>query len=410
MNPHRVDVPRWTWLILLAIVGTMACMLPSGALGFGTAAGINGMASDHESITRAALSCGAGQNGRFRGIPDPVPNCFGPKSIDNLAGFGSFAKGCGTIVDRCGVHYVGSGFGAVGASDNMAMRVGLSSPGGPDWWHCDNGDYLDQTNYPQSVEQSRTALMWCQNFGQAMLTQGLTGNMATWCGGALRWRAPCFGAVKAANYLLNTSNNVNTGMDLQTPCAFAGGDWISKPYAKCTVLEPFGYLLHVAMDFYAHTNYGDTASPGAATLTNPPGLENTTLPNFWNQSGNVTDLWDNTLFPNQPNGIWPVSGCYNGIVSADGGTCVGRVTHTAITKDLTGGVRWWLGGAATIVKSGSPRGQIANNEQQAVTLAIREVRRQWQRLQDNLIATYGVERGTKMICAMIKDDPAKECN
>jgi hypothetical protein len=145
-------------------------------------------------------------------------------------------------------------------------------------------------------------------------------------------------------------------------------------------------------------------------VSNPPGLENTQLPAFWDLPGPLTNISDATVFPNQPNGVWPISGCYNTSMKPDGGICVGRVTHTNLTKDLAGGIAWQLGAGATVANPGNPRGKIAQNGQRAVTLAILEVRRQWQRLQDAVIAREGATRGAVIICALTHDDPVKDCN
>ena len=84
-----------------------------------------GQQNEHQRITRAALAC-AGEAGSEE-------NCFGPASIDFLAGHDKE-------------------FGGVGAPDSDE----ISDPAA----HCDDADFLEE-DYPQTREQATTALMEC---------------------------------------------------------------------------------------------------------------------------------------------------------------------------------------------------------------------------------------------------------
>ena len=78
--------------------------------------------------------------------------------------------------------------------------------------------------------------------------------------------------------------------------------------------------------------------------------------------------------------------------------------------------RWQLIVLGNASEGDNPRGQIWNtnfdlfgtNFQAAVTLAIRETRRQWADFQSELIRLHGSRKGYLMICAMTRDNP-KDC-
>lgn len=399
------------------------------SLRFGTANGLMGMQSEHEMITRAALAClqpstPQGLNVTVQGVNDSVINCFQPRSIDNLAGYGSWTTTIGSsipgqssILVQYGSAYIGSGFGAVGAADNMAMRW---MSGGPEWWHCDGADWLSDADnggaaYPQSQQDARSRLAWCHDFANMMLNSKLTGAYAEGCGSlspSTGYANPCTGFVPMAANLLDANGMARSGMELTSACSFDGGQKITASYAKCSVLEPFGYILHAVEDFYSHSNYidgSDTSKP--ISISNPPGfLPNlpvaaSSLPTFWNLSSNteITSLADN-LF-GKTGGFtgntaeWPITGCY------PDKSCAGRVTHTQLTKDLSGGIDYTKGAEATIGAPGNPRGATNGNTLRAVRMAVLEVRRQWEVAQEALKAKYGEQQGGMMICALTVDNP-----
>jgi hypothetical protein len=78
-----------------------------------------------------------------------------------------------------------------------------------------------------------------------------------------------------------------------------------------------------------------------------------------------------------------------------------RITHSCLNKDKA------LIDPASGATSEplTPRGKIGTNAQKAVTGAIAETRRQWADLRAELLATYGAERGKRMISALTQDVP-----
>jgi hypothetical protein len=88
------------------------------------------------------------------------------------------------------------------------------------------------------------------------------------------------------------------------------------------------------------------------------------------------------------------------------GECLDRVTHAALNKD--NGLIDPHSGAAT--DPTTPRGAVRQNFAKAVAAAINETRRQWQDFRAELSTRYGKERAARMICAITRDDPVRECN
>ena len=387
------------------------------SLRFGTANGLMGMQSEHEMITRAALSCAESSTVVgvvVKGVEDAVRNCFEPRSIDNLAGYGSWSTVYAGRVISHGSAYTGSGFGAVGAADNMLNR---GASGGPDWWHCDGADYLDPSDnagatYPQDRIAARSRLAWCHDFAQMMMSSKLSGSFAGQCGDSIfyTWRSPCTGLVDMAANLLDANGLAKKGMELTSSCGFDGGQKTSNSYVKCSTLEPFGYVLHAVEDFYSHSNYSDGSDPTKPVgVSNPPGflpdipVTAASLPAFWDlSSGTMIDNVNAELFGKGT--AWPITGCY------PDSSCTNRVLHNnVLTKDLSGGIDYTKGANATIGAPGNPRGATNSNTLRAVRFAILEARRQWEVAQSLLMQRYGEQKGAMMICALTRDNPIT-CN
>ena len=251
---------RWVSLI---VAGVMAVSCAGASWAFGTISGL-GQNREHERITRHALGCGPGVDPKV---------CFGPKSLDEIAG----ARGS---------------WGAVGAPDNPARGLLLSSPA-----HCDNGDWLATPGYPHSQADARANLVQCRAGMSAHLDE----------------------AVRDAAALLDARGELD---DTQIPsfiaCTYLG----QKGRAKCNVLEDFGLALHAAQDFYAHSNWVDHAAPGPINLASPVGLGHPG-PAPW------LDLRRDTPFPD---GL--ITGCFDtfSLVSPAKG-CAGHVKHEDLNKD-----------------------------------------------------------------------------
>lgn len=252
-------------------------------------------------------------------------------------------------------------WGGVGAPDNPARGLMLDSSA-----HCDNGDWLPTPGYPHARADARNNLIQCR--------AGMNAHMNE--------------AVRDAARLLDGRGAVD---DSQIPtfisCTYLG----QKGRAKCNVLEDFGLVLHASQDFYSHSNWVDQAAPGPITLENPAGL-NHPGPAPW------LDLRRETPFPE---GL--ITGCFDteSLASPARG-CPGHVKHEFVNKDR-GPIDPAIGVGLT------ERGKVGDNFRRAVEAAIGDTRDKWATLRERLVATYGAERGGRMVCAITHDDPKRTC-
>jgi hypothetical protein len=272
-------------------------------------------------------------------------DCFEPRTLDALAG------------------HVGE-FGAVGAPD----RDELSLPAA----HCDNADFL-AGDYPRTRSQATSTLLDCVEQLRLRFREG----------------------VDSAGPVLDGGADVlpeEVGLDPE--CAFTGpGD----ARAKCAVIEGLGRVLHGAQDFYAHSNWADAADPQLPVgADNPPGLDRP-------GPSPVLDLRSSappTVPPELTGGCFALRDQVPGV-----GECAGRVTHAGINKDR--GLIDPVSGRAT--DPTTPRGMVGENFGRAVAGAIAETRRQWQDFRSALTQRYGPQQAQVMICALTRDDPARDC-
>lgn len=247
-------------------------------------------------------------------------------------------------------------FGAIGFPDNP--RSGLISQHKA---HCDSGDSLPVRGYPQSAAQARGNLEACrawmiQNMDQAV--------------------------VEAAG-LLDASGAI-APKQVKLGCAFGA----KVEGAKCTVLQRFGTALHASQDFYSHSNWVDRPRAGATGPGNPPGLGRSGPAPWISLRGS----------PAFPAGL--ISGCYDGFPEA--AFCKDRVKHEALNKD-NGTIDPAIGAGA------SSRGQINGNFQRAVEAAVADTQDKWALLRDRLEARYGPQKAARMVCALTRDQPARQC-
>jgi hypothetical protein len=294
---------------------------------------------------------GLGQNREHERITRHALQCGGP--------LGAVCFQTGSLDELAGKSGT---WGAVGAPDNPARGLVLSSVA-----HCDNADYYATLGYPQTQAAARAHLVACRDT--------MIANMDA--------------AVGAAAQLLDEKGRID---DSQIPtlvsCTFAG----SHGRAKCDVLEDFGLVLHAAQDFYSHSNWVDQAASGGTSLSNPPGLGN---------SGRAPWLDLRVTSPAFPDGL--ITGCFDttSIVSPARG-CPNHVKHEDLNKDK-GQIDPFIGVGTT------NRGAVDHNFANAVEAAIDDTRDKWATLRERLLATYGATRGSRMICAITHDDPAKTC-
>ena len=135
-----------------------------------------------------------------------------------------------------------------------------------------------------------------------------------------------------------------------------------------------------------------TATPGLTALENPEGLGHAG-PAPW------LDLRrDNPAFP-----AGLITGCFDtvSLVSPEKG-CRGHVKHEDLNKDK-GRIDPTIGAGTT------NRGKVDDNFTRAVRAAIDDTRDKWATLRERLLATYGTQRGARMICAITHDDPVRTC-
>ena len=279
------------------------------------------------------------------------PNtCFQPDTLDNLAG----------------IHGT---FGSVGAPDRGRLNFESTA-------HCSAGDYFDAPDYPQSQEKAREILSGCRDHMLFHLDE----------------------AVRDARDLLD-GNGAIRGSQIPTRvnCTFAGS---KNGRAKCNVIAHFGYLLHTAQDFYSHTNWVDRADPSRPeSPDNPPGLGNTGAAPW-------LDL-------RQRQAVFPqglISGCFEpGSFISEEEHCVygaskeySRVRHLHLNKDF-GTIDPEIGTGTT------ERGALQGNFRRAVEAAIADTTDKWATLRERLLETYGTVNGSRMICAIARDNPTRDC-
>jgi hypothetical protein len=255
----------------------------------------------------------------------------------------------------------GGSFGAVGAPDNPAR--GLMSQKSA---HCDGGDYLNIPGYPQSAQQARQTLASCR---QWMVTQLST-------------------AVAEAGALLDAQGNIR---DSQIPthisCTYLG----QRGRAKCNVMEALGLAFHAGQDFYSHSNWTDDSASGGMSTGNPPGLGNT---------GRAPWL-DPRTARRFPAGL--ISGCYDGFPESL--HCDNRIRHEVLNKDA-GAINV---AARAIGRGTTPRSRGNANFARAVNGAVADTQNKWAYFEEQVLRTYGQARAARIICAMLRDDPAKTC-
>jgi len=336
--------------------------------------GLIGQHCEHERITRAAFACPPG-------VEVSDGRCFEGWSLDQLAGT-SGPDG-----------YVGQGTnGAVGAPDMLDP-----TPEGPEA-HCDNADFLDTVSlglgdvYPRTREEATASLQACINHLRSRFEEGLD----------------------AADKIVDEGARIlSPHVDLSlSNCRFSFPDLQMHIFkrSKCSAIEGFGRALHGVQDFYAHSNWADDAAP-PFSLSNPPGLRRADNPIFLDLRGE-NDVADQVPFNLS-------TGCFGGILT-DGPEgkaghplepgskdCSGRVTHHTLNKD--NGLIDPITGKTDSPGPNTPRSDYSDNFEKSVLAAVRDTRRQWRHFREEIRRTYGTERGNIIICALVRDNPTKDC-
>lgn len=311
---------------------------------------------EHERITRAALGC--------NGKPSDG-NCFEPKTLDLLAGY--------YIPDLPDIFSLVT-LGAVGAPDLNEVYIAAA--------HCDNADYLNVPNYPQTRFEATEALYSCLGHFADRFHSGAGFSSSLIAGTAVS--APENDISKGCSFtyasslipqglslpelLLTLAGDffdlsakaekaaICFGLDFASSTACAGPP--SAGNAKCNVLRSFGAVLHGTQDFFAHSNWGNVADNQALGLQNPSGLDQTDLPTFLDFRTGPGELFVSIL-QDLPSDF--TTECFTSPDHAIGaGVCENRVTHFTMNKDEgeiykdTDGV--WKGRSPA-----TPRGKIGSN-------------------------------------------------
>ncbi|KAF1960389.1 hypothetical protein CC80DRAFT_590645 [Byssothecium circinans] len=308
--------------------------------------------NEHQMITRLALQC---QGDKSDGV------CFEAESLNNLAGI------------------IGEN-GAVGSPDTLPPEDSEA--------HCDDADFLNIPGYPRTRGEATAQLQRCVDHLRMRFIQGVNG----------------------AGRMVDDDNKViEDEVDLLSSdyCDFSHRDASddTSNRAKCTALEGLGRALHGTEDFYSHSNWADKEdTTRAISVLNPPGLANTSPAPFMDLRATSQIVVPQDL----------TTGCFNvaEVLPGNGGTgsfgCRDRVIHLNLNKDH-GVVNPAGGGSVTPDSDGVPRSAVPGNFAAAVRVAALDARERWKNFRDELRIQHGTEKSNLIICAMVRDDPAKDC-
>lgn len=323
----------------IAILPTLGAG-PVHAFGTYNSPSVLGQQAEHERITRVLAQDG-----------------FAPRTLDLLAG-------------------TAGKLGAVGAPDDAVDSSLVPGKGlGPGEKHCDNGDYLDLAGYPQSRDTAARELTTCFRYYEQLLDR----------------------ALDAAAAMVDEAGAVNAKEAAAASCSFPYAMGKRDKSAKCEVLNRLGRALHLAEDFWSHTNWADSADSGQPiSIQNPPGLGRTDVPDGLRYPGGGSAA--------VPDGL--ISGCDDSVPVLGAIECKGRVTHSVLAKDNGNINAGSCGGASPTSKY--PRAAVTGdtgrqNFSLAVCGAMAQAQQTWRDLANAIVATYGSPRGDLIVEAITSD-------
>lgn len=352
------------------LMAAALCLSTTPVWSFGTAR-LNGAVghaighpqdAEHEKITRLGMA-GAGME---------------PLTLNSFAGAYRPRMALGTT------------WGAVGAPDNLHRSPDLGSVSEA---HCDNGDYMDLSGYPQTAYDAAQQLVSCRTYISTHLTAAITkaGRLVTSSGALVSAEAP------TAQTAASGADPVGCNWDVDSD---------QQPNGKCAVLSELGLAFHAAQDFYSHTNFTDAeiltpriVTPPKGNPENPPGLGQSGPSAFINPAAPGPFPW----------GL--ISGCYHGFpewAHCNYGALgqKNRVKHDFLNKD-----HGEIDVATGVIGAGeTPRGAVHNNFRHAVEAAIADTRARWQWVAQQIRTTYPGRRGLMIVCALDVDDPPGACS
>lgn len=259
-------------------------------------------------------------------------------------------------------------YGGVGEPDNIANgSLTLGSQ------HCDGADWLPG-DYPQSKDAADAAMRACVEWFRSNLGQ----------------------AVEAAGLLVDEQLRLDpqqTQADFGT-CRWPR-DYGADATAKCSVLNRLGRALHLAQDFYSHSNWSDAGE--GTTPEDPPGLDRAGVPDLMRYRLGSGDIVI-------PDGL--ITGCDDSLNKAQ---CRGRVSHSVLNKDL-GSVDagdCWVSSSHGNARAKRRDGDGRTNFQRAVCGAVEQTHVTWQDVTTAIVDTYGALRGALIIEAIQQDKPVQ---
>ena len=353
---------RGTLLRLGVVVSSLIVLaVPDSGASFGTIHEriFFGQRSEHERITRAALTCRAIRT---------LPSCFESRTLDELAGVTWRFKLDLTLIEW-------GTFGAVGIPDMWVPLVEGEEA------HCDNADYFAGGSYTAKARRKAdAAFMACRSYIKERVEEAVT------AAGKLVEPGPG-GVARIARDQIDLTNRC-----IYVPRSFQGGR------KKCGALKGIGRALHAVHDFYSHSNWADEADPRRSVgIDNPPGLNRTDRPTLLA-----------FLLPDSAVSIPSTltTGCFEYLELADVRySCKGRIRHKDLAKDK-GLIDLDTG---TTEDPSESRGKVRSNFQKAVRGAVAESRRFWNDFRERLVQRYKQPRADVLICTLVRDDPVTWC-
>ena len=274
--------------------------------------------------------------------------------------------------------------GAVGQPDHLLELYAYP------YAHCDGGDYFDRAGYPQTVAEANENIQRCAAvaFQRLNAALGAAGQLVD-ANGAVRPREADIG-------------HCDLTAEITTSGAKAGS-------AKCQVLNQTGRALHAIEDFWSHSNWADAAGPGASSVTNPPGLLHSEIPDFFRYATHANSSANELVIPD---GL--ITGCDDSSPleklkrecgSSD--SAGDRVKHKYLNKDR--GEIDPRTGAAT--DPTTPRGKVGAgaNFTRAVAGARAHASQTWADLTAMIRSRYPGARGETIVAALASDHPWTSC-
>lgn len=347
-------------------------------MGFGSwdTAAVPGYA-EHERITRMGIHC----DGAFaRNVSSPLAQadalCAQPRTTRMIAGSDGY-------------------LGGVGAPDSVADAINSKSP-----QHCDDGDYLfGAERYPRAAAARDNNLLACRELFDIYM------------GDAVRWAGEMVPVVNGTPTLRNAQADLSPGLcNEKYDRKYDPGK--EHPRAKCNALISFGRAMHMAQDFFSHSNWIDAPRAGVPSgLLNPPGLLRTVT-----EPSQVPDF---VRYPRSEEQVRTFLASTEVVTGGYTGKLTGRVRHSSalgesagINKDMGSERIDWVRGV--IPKGKAERGTIVgfgsdDNFQRAAYAAATTTATAWGDLQQAIRAEYPGARGEMAVRALTSDAPWSAC-